>query len=568
MKEIIGEINMTKSQTQNSGRSFVVTLQAGQAASRQIWDGAQGFEIGFPARWVIEAKGAQVVVRETKKGGATLQTLSLGQLENGDTTVALVKGMSLSIRATQVLAPLFNTHPTGAQATAPIRVYSMRGRWAYATTTVETASQLRIGKDVAFELAVDGAQIRVTPKVQSLAWTNAKTGAQSKLEIGKSLSLSRTELSGNELRAGLFSWRLEALDRPAGLAFLDSESLARGTEKKSFQRSLAFAVVALFLFCLTAALWPKADKDELLPEQFAKIVLNKKIVHAYHKASQGSQGGSGPAQVQKQAKPKVASHAKKSPVIAQTKAPKKAVHVASHVAKVKAKPVQHVAVAKPRPAKPLPTPFQSKSLQSMANSLLKGGMTPLLDKSDIASGNAGRAEGASLSGRRGSSTLGGGAPSAGAGDLGGGAAVRVASLGGGGEGGGSGRGVGYGKGARAGVSGQGRSFVGMDDEGGDVAEGLSMDEVGAVIQKHMREIRYCYESAVVRDPGVGGKLGVHFVVGLPGSVSSAHVNQSTLRDSELNHCVIRRLVTWKFPKPRGSSAVAVNYPFLFKTLGR
>ena len=101
-----------------------------------------------------------------------------------------------------------------------------------------------------------------------------------------------------------------------------------------------------------------------------------------------------------------------------------------------------------------------------------------------------------------------------------------------------------------------------------VDEGLTKDEVGEVIHKHLSEVRYCYESAMIRSPDIEGKLMTDFTINGQGIVKSADVKSSTLPDPRLDDCIIRRLVTWKFPKPRGGVDVAVAYPFIFKSLGR
>ena len=131
--------------------------------------------------------------------------------------------------------------------------------------------------------------------------------------------------------------------------------------------------------------------------------------------------------------------------------------------------------------------------------------------------------------------------------------------------------VGYGKGEHAAVKGQGKGFVPFvqaDASGSVVEEGLTRDEVGEVIHRHLSEVRYCYESAMIREPDIEGKLMVAFVIGGSGTIKSAEAKSSTLPDPRLDDCIIRRLVTWPFPKPRGGVDVAVTYPFIFKTLGR
>ncbi len=111
-------------------------------------------------------------------------------------------------------------------------------------------------------------------------------------------------------------------------------------------------------------------------------------------------------------------------------------------------------------------------------------------------------------------------------------------------------------------------WVNLDTLAANVQEGLSKDEVGEVIHKHMKEVRYCYETAMMRVPDLEGKLVVAFTIGRAGSVKTSAVSSSTLPDSRLNDCILGRLAGWKFPQPKGGIDVAVTYPFLFKTLGK
>ena len=115
---------------------------------------------------------------------------------------------------------------------------------------------------------------------------------------------------------------------------------------------------------------------------------------------------------------------------------------------------------------------------------------------------------------------------------------------------------------------QGKGFVSIDLANSSVEEGLTKDEVGEVIHRHMSEVRYCYESAMIRTPDIEGKLIVDFTIGGSGVVKTAEAKQSTLPDPRLDDCIIRRLMTWKFPNTKGGVDVAVSYPFIFKTLGR
>ncbi len=91
---------------------------------------------------------------------------------------------------------------------------------------------------------------------------------------------------------------------------------------------------------------------------------------------------------------------------------------------------------------------------------------------------------------------------------------------------------------------------------------IDREAVKAVIMKHARLIRACYESALRRRPDLEGRLSVRFTIAASGSVTSAEVVQSTLKDRELEECVlgvVRRMVFPPHPEP----PVVIVYPFVF-----
>jgi outer membrane biosynthesis protein TonB len=124
----------------------------------------------------------------------------------------------------------------------------------------------------------------------------------------------------------------------------------------------------------------------------------------------------------------------------------------------------------------------------------------------------------------------------------------------------------YGKAEVAAIAGQGNFQLAIDPGSIAVADGLDKEEVGKAIRQHVSEIRYCYETALVRNPSLEGKLVVTFVIGAEGSVKSA-TNQETHADAGLVKCILDRLSKWKFPKPRRGLEVEVSYPFIFKSIG-
>lgn len=129
---------------------------------------------------------------------------------------------------------------------------------------------------------------------------------------------------------------------------------------------------------------------------------------------------------------------------------------------------------------------------------------------------------------------------------------------------------GYGTGNGTNVKGQGTGHleIGLNLKDATVDEGLTKEEVAKVIHSHMNEIRYCYESAILADPSLAGKVLVDFKIGAQGSVASAQAAENTMNNTQVGGCLIGKLKNWKFPQPRGGVQVAVSYPFIFKSLTR
>jgi hypothetical protein len=67
----------------------------------------------------------------------------------------------------------------------------------------------------------------------------------------------------------------------------------------------------------------------------------------------------------------------------------------------------------------------------------------------------------------------------------------------------------------------------------------------------------------LKDPSIGGKLVVKFVVSPRGTVSSATTKSSTLGSRTVESCINGRFLRLKFPEPKGGGIVIVSYPFIF-----
>lgn len=97
-----------------------------------------------------------------------------------------------------------------------------------------------------------------------------------------------------------------------------------------------------------------------------------------------------------------------------------------------------------------------------------------------------------------------------------------------------------------------------------VEGGLDRNQIAAVIARHQGEIRYCYEQGLQSQPSLAGRVSIRFFIGGNGVVTTANVNNTSLRSAQVENCITGRLKGWKFPEPKGGVTVKVTYPFVLR----
>lgn len=122
--------------------------------------------------------------------------------------------------------------------------------------------------------------------------------------------------------------------------------------------------------------------------------------------------------------------------------------------------------------------------------------------------------------------------------------------------------AGYGKIQLVGQSGQ--SYFQPVESEAFVEGGLDRNEISAVIQRHLSEVRFCYEKGLQNKPQLSGRVSIRFLIGAKGLVTIAQVDQSSLGHSPVEGCIRDRLKTWNFPRPEGGVTVKVTYPFILR----
>jgi TonB family protein len=94
---------------------------------------------------------------------------------------------------------------------------------------------------------------------------------------------------------------------------------------------------------------------------------------------------------------------------------------------------------------------------------------------------------------------------------------------------------------------------------------IDTDAIAREIAKHRDEIKYCYEKEInAEHPDLAGRVGIRFVIGASGSVTTAGVSTTSLRNANTERCVVEVIRRIVFPPVRGGGIAEVTYPFVFK----
>ncbi len=161
----------------------------------------------------------------------------------------------------------------------------------------------------------------------------------------------------------------------------------------------------------------------------------------------------------------------------------------------------------------------------------------------------------------------------------GGLGIRGTGSGGGGQGETIGIGAVGTKGRGGGLGSYGTGVGGLGKKGDrdvNIATGTavvmgSIDKelIRKVIQDHAAQIRYCYETQLAINPRLQGKVAIKWVINADGVGSSPQVDHSltTLEDAKVHECMMSRITSWAFPKPKGGGIAVITYPWILRSSG-
>lgn len=530
---------------------FVISTTFRGRTKTETWDSDAPLMLGRTERgplWVIE---------NTPKGEVRVRSLggNIGEISNAHshllTQDQMKKGvqvkfkkrdseeMRLEIRAMRDMHPQFYRETGGADFSKGFVVYHCVGDWNTQSTKHSKEYVGMLHGEVIFRVAAEGAKASIRAAKSGLAVE--VNGHITQLDANGEFSVSATEFFKGSVRFGYASWYFASASESRKDKIFDIPD--RPFENRDFFRYAAGAMLSLLLIFGGVALVPKPEKEEVIPPQILKVLVKKR--------KQGPK-----KEIPGEKRPELKEKALAQSETVAPKPKKDEMIIPKGVAS--------------NASKPLPRK-QVQRINRVANlyqGIMRGGLNKILDSKELLDssklGLGGKIKGDSKTVASALSNL--------SVDLNSGAGSgnsKVVGFGGDSNAGVRGPAtIGYSNGVKGALtSGTGGDRISLGTMDAEVEEGLTKEEVGRVIHQHMKEVRYCYESSMVRTSRVDGKVILDFTINGRGVVAKAKVSASTLPDPALGECIMRRLRTWQFPNPKGGVTVDVSYPFMFKTLG-
>lgn len=83
------------------------------------------------------------------------------------------------------------------------------------------------------------------------------------------------------------------------------------------------------------------------------------------------------------------------------------------------------------------------------------------------------------------------------------------------------------------------------------------------VKEHLIEMRYCYETNLLKVSDLQGKILTSWTIAGDGRVLDFDSASSDISLQSLHACLREKISQWTFPAPKGGGVVHVKYPFIF-----
>ncbi len=116
-----------------------------------------------------------------------------------------------------------------------------------------------------------------------------------------------------------------------------------------------------------------------------------------------------------------------------------------------------------------------------------------------------------------------------------------------------------------GLGDKGSASIQIDGSDAEFEGSMDKEAIRRVIRSNKRAIKACYELALNRNKDLYGKLVLQWSIVERGKAIKPKVVSNSLNDRKVASCIIRKLVTWRFPEPPENTEGIVTFPFVFSS---
>jgi len=97
-----------------------------------------------------------------------------------------------------------------------------------------------------------------------------------------------------------------------------------------------------------------------------------------------------------------------------------------------------------------------------------------------------------------------------------------------------------------------------------IKKGLcTSNDIKEVVNKNVKQIRYCYEKELMRTPDLAGQIKASWTISQTGKVVGVKITKNTMKTDKVSRCIVRMIKRWEFTPPNGRGVCHVAYPFNF-----
>ena len=120
------------------------------------------------------------------------------------------------------------------------------------------------------------------------------------------------------------------------------------------------------------------------------------------------------------------------------------------------------------------------------------------------------------------------------------------------------------KGYNANLGAKGEAKPKLSLKNPEVTGSLDKRIIQKVVRQHMGELRACYEKELAKVKGLHGRIAVVWLISPQGAVTKALVKETTMKNKNVENCIVNSIKFWRFPAPKGGGMVQIEYPFVFE----